>query len=110
MRAGDGAQTARRRGAPDTVFTASCGGAPHRRAASVGLVAHSDERAALLSRSPARAQRALAEMVTGIFSAWASDGGARPGGAPAPVYECAMSIGWCAAREALATNAQCVKS
>lgn len=35
-------------------------------------------------------------MVTGIFSAWASVGGPRPDGGPAPVYECAMSIGWCA--------------
>jgi hypothetical protein len=61
----------------------------------------SREHVALLSRGPARAQRALAEMVTGIFSAWASVGGARPGGAPAPVYECAMSIGWCAACDVL---------
>ena len=30
MRAGDGVQAARRRGAPDTVFTASCGGLSRR--------------------------------------------------------------------------------
>lgn len=41
-------------------------------------------------------QGALAEMVTGIFSAWASIGGVLPDGRPSPVYECAMSIGWCA--------------
>ncbi|KAK9837087.1 hypothetical protein WJX81_001891 [Elliptochloris bilobata] len=39
-------------------------------------------------------QGTLAEMVTGIFSAWASVGPARPDGSLTPVYECAMSIGW----------------